>query len=98
MFCLLDLPIIDVSESDTPRPRVFREYRWGKILARRTACGHVGTRPNFFDPGGVCKETPRSRARPACAPERPAGYRRQRTRKASRFCRISAIVLRLWQV
>lgn len=91
----LPLFLAGVSESDTPC--IPGKSSWGKNLARRGACGLAPLRPNFFCRGEGCKETPRTRTRPARAPKRSAGHRCQRARKAPRFCCISAIVLRLWQ-
>ena len=84
-----------VSDSDTPETP---ENPGGEKFSRegRPAVLRHSAR-TFFGRGEGCKEAPRPRARPARAPKRSVGHRRQRARKASRFCRISAIVLRLWQ-
>lgn len=83
-----------VSDSDRVRLHALdpggENFSYGGVPAVFPRCSR-----NFLTPGEGRKESPR-----ACAPGASArastAYRRNRSRKRSRFCCISASVLRLW--
>ena len=86
---------VRVSDSDRVRPLALdpggENFSYGGVSAVFPRCSR-----NFLTPGAGRKESPRACA-PGASARASAAYRRDRSHKRSRFCCISASVLRLWQ-